>query len=984
MRLRIIRWMCVLFSGLLLSGQAWSQGDPEAEDSLVKVINTRRFNQALEQTHHPGTLGANPKISRMPLAGAYATPMVSLQQYVKGTAAGLFVKEENGEPGTEQFMFVRGLTHPVFSKQDLYSMQPAVFVNGAPLAQEIGLSYNIQRFDFNRIGPATNPLSILDVNNIAHVELLKSPADLARLGPLATNGALWVTTKNAQSGIRQFNVDTYVGLLQRPATKTVNAAYENDFRWPFYEKYASDDQKLDYPVYVANSYDPDYYGAANWKDLYYQSKPVYYLGFGLVGGSDRANFRFNISDTRSHNFDATGLDRYAVSFGINMLPLKWLTITSNMNAIRTQRERNRNLRDRFAETRFVPDLTNPVSPGATSYQRFLDKYRGSEDQNKTNSFVGYFSALAQLGQLSLKSQLSLDYEEGLRDVFYGKPLMDNTSFISSYFGFNQRATIQNTIDYHFKSDDDRHQVTIGAGQTFLTDQSKYDYVLGYNTPNDFIKIKEIRLGGSIYQNAYDIFAYPFTDKIKSALSSLYATLGYSFRNVITVNALGRYDGYSGFSKTNRWLLTPVFSSRFNIQELLQKNGPLSTLALKASWGVFGKLITDNRFRIGPQYRVDVGYSDEPVLGSYAGLAALSQTYSAGWMVNTYGWPYSEKLNIGTELGIWKDRILLGVDYYNNEDKNMIVPVSLPTESGFTYKQVQGMAVRNTGINVSITADILKHQKGLNWVLDANFSTNHNKLTRLPYQLQEIEYPDRKLVIGKPVDAFWVYLNEGIINKPGDIPMGPVLQDGSRNPLKFGTLELGVGDAIWKDVNNDGMINARDKVLKGHSMPVYYGGLGNTLTYRNFNMDFLLFYGLGHQLLNQLTSSKLDFINTENSRNITYVKEVTFWQQTFDYSRYPMYNPWSGTIPYQSDQDLFLERADFLKLRYVTLGYDFSKTGLLKGMKLSKALLYVTASNLFTITPFKGGDPELTDYQGIYSGRSLPIARSYIIGAKLNF
>lgn len=315
---------------------------------------------------------------------------------------------------------------------------------------------------------------------------------------------------------------------------------------------------------------------------------------------------------------------------------------------------------------------------------------------------------------------------------------------------------------------------------------------------------------------------------------------------------------------------------------------------------------------------------------------------------------------------------------------MIVPVSLPTESGFSYKYVQGMAVQNSGINGDLVAAIIQNPKSFSWTLNANFSWNKNKLTKLPYDLNEIEYSSNKLQIGKPVDAYWVYENMGIINTTADIPQGPVQPDGTTNPVKFGTLSLGVGDAIWRDVNNDGIINSKDKVLKANATPVYYGGFGSDFTYKNFNLNFQFYYGLGHYLSNQLTANKLDFINTENSRNINYVKEVTYWQKTFDYNNYPLYNPWSGTIPYRVDQDIFLEKADFLKLRNVTLGFDLKSIGLLHRFNFSKALLYVTGSNLVTITPFKGGDPELVTYEGAFTGRSLPIPRSYIFGLKLNF
>lgn len=976
-----------LLAGLFaFSAFAQNEGVDAAEDSLIQAVNMKKFNTSLQKSHNPSLSDTNSIKTNIPLKGISQTPLISLQQYIKGNAAGVFVREGDGEPGSEQAMFIRGLATPLFNRQDLYSVQPVVYLNGVPLTQDNAFTYNIQRYDFNKIGSATNLLSMLDINNIGSIEILKTPADLARLGPLASNGAIWVTTKNAKSLPKPLiNVESYVGLLQAPKVETINADYENSFRQPFYDQYATEAQKAGYPVYVRNSFDPNYYGPANWNDIYYKAKPIYYLGLGLLGGTDRANFRFNISDTKDRNFDATTFNRYAIAFGINMVPLQWLTISSNINVARVTRDRSRSLRDRFAEARFVPDLSNPLSPNKESYQSFLDKYRGSIDKNINNSFVGSFVATAKFNNLELRSVLSMDYEESHRNVFWGKPLMDDNSFLSTYFGFNQRGSISNTASYTIPIADDVHKVQLEAGQNYVADFFKYDYVIAYNSPNDFIKVKEIYLNSSgAYANRNDMFGYPFSDNLKANLSSVYGRVGYSYKNIIDLNGVVKYDGYSSFSPTDRWLLTPAVSARVNVHESSDSK-IFSTIAIRASWGKFGKLIQDNRFRIGPQYRVDMGYSDEPVVGSYGGDPGLSQPYSFGWIANYYNWPFSEKLNVGADLGFLKNSIMLGLDLYRNIDKNMIVPTPIAAENGFTYKYVQGMAVKNEGINFDLIADVLNNPDGLTWTLNTNFSWNRNALVKLPYDLSSVQYGDKKIEIGKPVDSYWLYENLGIIERSEDVPVVGTTPDGGPRLLTFGgTSAFNGGDPLWKDVDGDGIINDRDKVLKGHSLPVYTGGLSNSFAYKGFNLDFQFYFGVGHQLLNQSTANKLDFINSENSKDITSIKEITFWQKTFDYNDYPMYNPWSGVIPYRLDQDLFLQNAGYLKLRYASLGYDLIKFAKVHSARVTKALLYLSGNNLLTISRFKEGDPELVDYNGIYNGRSLPLVTSFSLGLKVNF
>ena len=110
-------------------------------------------------------------------------PNLSLQQILKGNLAGLYVQEPNGEPGTEQSMILQGASGVMFSKRDFYALQPAVYLNGVPMVQENPFAFDVQKYDYNRIGPATNLLAQIDVDNIQSIVVVKDPFELAKLGP---------------------------------------------------------------------------------------------------------------------------------------------------------------------------------------------------------------------------------------------------------------------------------------------------------------------------------------------------------------------------------------------------------------------------------------------------------------------------------------------------------------------------------------------------------------------------------------------------------------------------------------------------------------------------------------------------------------------------------------------------------------------------------------------------------------------------------
>jgi len=235
-----------------------------------------------------------------------------------------------------------------------------------------------------------------------------------------------------------------------------------------------------------------------------------------------------------------------------------------------------------------------------------------------------------------------------------------------------------------------------------------------------------------------------------------------------------------------------------------------------------------------------------------------------------------------------------------------------------------------------------------------------------------------LQVGQAVDQYWIYQNQGIYNSASEIPVNPK----TGLAQTFQGIQLQAGDPKWADVNGDYVIDNKDKVLKGHILPVISGGFTNNFGYKNWGLNINMYYNLGRSIVNQDMANRFDFINRQSGNNINAVKEVTFWEKRGDYSKYPIYNPWSPVTPYRTDQDLFLENASFLKMRSLSLSYDLTSKVKNK-FKINRMLVYTTVGNVFTITPYTGRDPELVDYTGYDTGYGQPIPRTYTIGVKMD-
>lgn len=908
-------------------------------------------------------------------------PNFSLQQVVKGNLAGVYVQERSGEAGSEQGMVIQGPSGLVFNKKDVYAIQPTVYINGVPLTGDHPFAFDIQKYDYNRIGPATNLLSQIDMDNVESIKVIKDPVELARLGPNAANGAIYVTTKNARSGSREISLNSYVGFAGSPQAYTINGAYLNNFRKPFYQQYAKPVDYARYASYLRDSTNLDYFGPSNWTDLYYSDPAIYTANLGITGGSERANFRFYGGATKNAGSeDHTRINRYNMAIGVNMAPFKWLTLITNINAARLDRKRNTTLRDKLAETRYFVDLSSPLSPNAANYAGYLSEYEKSVDLNRTLTLNGNVTLAAKLKRFSISSNLIFDYNEGIRDLFLPSTLLAGSNYVSNYFGYSQRLLVQNAAAYHFDLAKEQ-SLTVEVGQSLQGDTYKYNYAQAYNGPNDFIKINVVNGNSAAgnYLNAFgNFYINRFLDKERSNLFSVWTSAAYSYKNILSLNAVLRRDGSSTGQPDSRWETTPAFSASWNIKNhLLADNSTFNSFRISASWGRMVRQFLDDRFAAGPQYRTEGAWKDEPSMANYGTVIGVMRPYTSGFVGYNIPLAIAERSSATLETSFLKDRLNVAVTVYNRNDKNAVINIPVAIESGYSSEFKSGLDLNNRGVELLLTAEALKANKGLNWLSSLNLAVNQNKVKALPGGLKELVYNENKLEVGKSSGAYWLFDNKGIYNSSAEVPVNPA----TGQKMTFNGFELKAGDPKWVDYNNDYNIDQNDKILMGSRLPKLTGGWANTFSYRNFELNFNLIFAVGQKALNQYDAVRYDFINSESANEIVSAKEISSWQTFSREKSYPLYNPWSDVVPYREDQNLFLEDASYLKLRSVTLGYNFSK--IFKKMKtLRRAYLYATAMNLFTVTKFSGVDPELVNYNGIYDGANLSIPKTFVLGFKL--
>ncbi|WP_447640643.1 MULTISPECIES: TonB-dependent receptor plug domain-containing protein [Chitinophagaceae] len=951
--------------------------DSSASKAVDSVAIIRDSIRMLNQKENYKVL----RLNEVPMSYVDKNPYISVTQLLKGNVAGVYAQEPSGEPGTLTNIFVHGVGSPLLSQRELYDQQAVVFIDGIPQIKQNPFVYDVQKYDFNPIGTATDVLASFNPDNIESIEVIKDPIRLAALGPMASKGAIWIKTKGAEVKNVGTTVNSYFGIVTAPRVDVTNAAYENSFRKTFYNRFGDVEKLRNYPSFLRDSTNSDYYGPSNWTDLYYKATPIYSADASLTVGLEKATLRAFVSALKNANSaDETSMRRYTGSIAMDVAPFKWLGFTAKIDYDWLSRNRNRSITDRLAEMRYIPDLSNPLSPNKTQYGAYLDAFSGAIDNNSNHVINGLLGINMKFGHLVYEGHIGLNYGEEYRDAFWPTILNEGNNFVSTFFGMTQRFQIANNLSYKLNLPND-NTLTLSGGQEYYKDQFKFNYAYAYNTPNDFIKIDVVDFDKTkadyLQSNSDKPYFYP--SNMGTSLVSFRGNALWEVKKLIKVNLLVRRDGSSTMQIGQKWYTGYGGSFTWDLRESFfetQNRSLLSELYMTGGWSRLGKTFSDDRFSAGPQYRPDLGWGNEPTLGSYNGISGLTRPYNSGWIGYDIPWQYVDNLNVGVGVGIMDNRIRLLTELYNRDDKNGLFVMPIPAEYGYVGAYKSGLAVNNKGIDLSLQATILTPTPTtLGWVFNGNLNYNKNKLTALPGGVNEVVVGNNKFIVGKPIDQFWVYENVGTYNNASDIPQN----------LTYQGLPFQVGDAKWRDQNGDNIINDEDKVLKGNYMPKITGGFGSNFSYGAFNLDFQFYLALGRKILNQYASKRLDFINTEAANDIYSVKEITYWEKKVDLTRYPVYNPWSSVVPYREDQDLFLDNASFLKLRSVSLAFDFAKLKNIARKKIfDKAQIYVTGTNLFTITKFKGDDPELASYNGVYSGNGLRLPRSVIFGFKLAF
>ena len=906
--------------------------------------------------------------------------VVGIDQALQGQAPGVMVTQVTGSPGDDIAVRIRGAG-------TLGNNNPLFIIDGVP---------------------TTGNINMFSPGDIESIEVLKDGAAAAIYGARAANGVVLITTKRGKSGKPTFSFEAYSGIQNAfSLPELLNASEYMTIR----NEAITNANTLRNPANQIDTYDPailDTLPDTDWLDQVFNPAPISHYALSASGGGEYSSFYISGEyHTQDGIFKGQGFDKYQVRFNGELgKPLSSdskmaIKFGNNLSFSHTDRQvigasgdgfgpgnelsgiryaliAAPVFRTNYADGRPVnvsSELGDPTLYGDGNANPLVFIENTDWHIRRYRVFGNVFAELQLFEGLKLRTTLGGDFQFEREKLFKKRlsaAVYDPTSLNEGRV-FNQTLVWNNTADFQRSFGD--HRISTLLGMEAIQNHTDY---LGASA-NNFRRNDPLfrYIDASIPEEIGNLGASGIATEW--ALLSYFAQAGYSFKNRYVLSAAVRRDGSSRFGRNNRWGVFPSVSAAWNIsnERFFENINFVSSLKFRASWGRLGNQeigIYPYSSLVSTGDRVYV-FGDQIVTG-----ASILETGNSN-----IRWETSEQSNLGLDMSFWGDRLSLTADLFRKRTDDILVRVPVPQAGGAVRPPfVNAASVENKGVELGL---IYKNRAGkFNYNIGANISAIRNEVLSIADSepiLGGFGLSDGALTKtepGHPVGSFFLYETEGLFQTQAEIDASP-----------FQTINTRPGDVKFADLNGDNKIDDKDRQHIGNPFPDFTYGVNLGFNWNNFDFSTLIqgVYG------NDVYFLYGNFAYETQSRGFNSYRDIL--------------NRWTPTntntdIPKVSLDDRngnrrpstrFLEDGSYLRIRNVTLGYNFKS--LLKWENVAGLRLYVTAQNALTFTKYPGLDPEIqanaNDTRGLGISSDLavgidwgtvPAPRTFIAGLKIDF
>lgn len=921
-------------------------------------------------------------VAKADMSEIIKAPVSNIAQSLGGRIAGVQVSSSDGGLGDNFSITIRGAGSLTQSTEPLY------VVDGFPLE--------------------SSNMGSLNPNDIESIDVLKDASASAIYGSRGANGVVIITTKKGVAGKPRIEYNGSVTVSDIISQQNLLSGYQ----FVQLQQEIMDEETFGLN-YLQNGRTVESYRTEkeyDWQDAVFRTAITnnHYLSLSGLQG----DLQYSASGSYLNQEGIiinSNMNKYQGRISLDQKVNEKLRLRLIANAART-------VRDGADPTGGSNSMSNalmysiwgyrPVSPSGSDLMQELydDAIEMTEDYrfNPVHTAYNEFRKTTT-DNFSINGMLVYDIINNLRfratgayqKVDYSNERFNNTKTktgfyhdknasyrgVNAFYSMNNRESLlnENTLTYQIRQKG--HNLDLLGGVTFQQESIYYHDMTSTFITNELFGMAGFGKSSSVPSVG--------SSKGENSLASLLSRVNYNYRSKYYATVSFRADGSSKFSKKNRWGYFPSTSLAwsFSREDFLKDNETLTNGKLRLSYGETGNNRVGNYAFRGQLTTGDNYFYPFESNKNIAYIPTSMQNENLKWET-------TEQYNVGVDLGFWNDRVSLILDYYLKTTKDLLLQADLAPSSGYPSAMMNIGELQNEGLEISLQTVNIQN-KDFSWNSTFNVSFNKNEITRLnddQIAMTNSVYWDQRYrtmpaylsPIGSPSGLMYGYLFEGTY-KNDDFN---ITQDGNGNPVyapKDGVVlysnESRPGDPRYADINNDGVINDADKTIIGQGHPIAIGGLNNSFTYKNVDLSVFFQFSWGNDILN---ANRMVFENPSGRRHTNmFSSYVNRWTEDNPNSDMPR----SQAVGSQEYSSLYVEDGSFLRLKSLSLGYNFQPR-ILNQLKVSSARVSFTAENLFTITSYSGNDPEVSTRHSVltpgFDWSPYPRSRSYSLSLNLTF
>ncbi|MBB1645098.1 SusC/RagA family TonB-linked outer membrane protein [Sphingobacterium sp. UME9] len=917
-------------------------------------------------------------------------PAASFDMLLQGRLAGVNVQNFSGAPGSSPTLAVRGTSAVSlnYSNDDYYNVisNPLYVIDGVPQPTE--------QFVGPNTGTGTNYLAGLNPNDIESVDVLRDASAAAIYGSRAANGVIMITTKKGRNGDPRFMLTGYGGLTQRPELREVTLGRtEREQKMRILKNQLSSNDFRNLPFMLTDSLNPAFNGNTDWQDLFYQKGKIKSADLSVSGGSAISSYRFsgNYYD-EAGIIKATGFKRYTGRLNLSSKAInERLTINPIVAYSYNKRARGSgsDVSPIALSAGSMPSSLFNLSDAKKAY--LLGTYDSSLDNNESSNLNTNLNLIFNIAPgLTFTSQSA--YIKDMANRVYNRPsaLMSGAGNYSSAYSYeNSQVRISNFLTYVKQFG--KHSLNVLLGQEAEKNRMQNVSAWGSQGVSDQIQVVTGFLQNNIGANS---------DLQKWSQLSYLGRFSYDFDSKYLFSGAVRADGSSRFGENNKWGYFPSASVGWILTEenFLKNNPTFTLLKIRGSYGLTGSLPKSNYLQYNLYNVNNGGYQGNSGATSYNGQVAITPNFNNGVAQKNLSWERNRQWNLGVDMELYKGRFTAMVDVFNKENYDGLFDVMLPVTSGYDYAKTNSVGIRNSGVDIQLSADVLPRSSALSWRSNLNISYVKNRIMNLPNGGRDMVMDGDRfdkshiLSVGSPINAFYLYKTLGVFSTLDDIPVNPYTGERYRN--SNGTFNP--GDFYFEDIDGDYFVDVfnsginPDKRAIGDPNFKWTGGWNNVFNYKDFSLTLFFTYGFGRDVLNLFESDQFNNSTSGDAvSNFTYysirdLDKLNIWRQPGDKAEYAKYDIGTYRYYYTSAQTFFLENGSYMRFKNLIFSYNLPER-ISKKWSISKVRFFGIVDNVARWQKSKKlPDAEAVNPYGEYNGGGYPIPRKYTLGFELTF